>query len=70
MYASHSASNVIARKAGLFTSGEIDSVVLVGPIEPATKRGRAGVFAVHSAHACFASFDPSRFSSYTIDWSP
>ena len=31
------------RNAGLLTSGEIDSVRLVGPIEPATKRGRSGV---------------------------
>ena len=40
-----SSSKVIARKAGLLTSGEIDSVRLVGPIEPATNRGRSGVFA-------------------------
>ena len=37
-----SSSKVIARNAGLLTSGEIDSVRLVGPIEPATKRGRSG----------------------------
>ena len=38
------------RNAGLLTSGEIDSVRLVGPIEPATNRGRSGVRAVHSSH--------------------
>ena len=35
-----------ARNAGLLTSGEIESVRLVGPIAPATKRGRSGVCAV------------------------
>jgi hypothetical protein len=54
---------VIARNAGLLTSGEIDSVRLVGPIEPATKRGRSGVFFVHSSHAACASRAPSTFSS-------
>ena len=39
----------MARNAGLLTSGEIDSVLVVGPIEPATKRGWSGVFAVHSS---------------------
>ena len=37
------------------TSGEIDSVRFVGPIEPATKRGWSGVFAVHSSAASRAS---------------
>ena len=46
------------------TSGEIDSVRLVGPIEPATNRGRSGVRAVHSSQARRASRAPSRFSSY------
>ena len=35
-----------ARNAGSFTSGEIESVRFVGPIAPATKRGRSGVRAV------------------------
>ena len=35
-----SSSKVMARKLGLKTSGEIDAVRLVGPIAPATKRGR------------------------------
>ena len=53
----------MARNAGSFTSGEIDSVRFVGPIEPATKRGRSGVFVVHSSHAARASRAPSKFSS-------
>ena len=53
----------MARNAGLLTSGEIDSVRLVGPIEPATKRGRSGVFAVHSSAAARASRAASTFSS-------
>ena len=52
-----------ARNAGLLTSGEIDSVRFVGPIEPATKRGLSGVFAVHSSAAARASRAPSTFSS-------
>ena len=49
-----SSSKVMARNAGLLTSGEIDSVRLVGPIEPATKRGRSGVFFVHSSATALA----------------
>ena len=37
------------RNAGSLTSGEIDSVRFVGPIEPATNRGWSGVRAVHSS---------------------
>ena len=40
------ASKVTLRAPGSFTSGEIESVRLVGPMEPATKRGLSGVFAV------------------------
>ena len=54
-YAAFSWSNVIARNAGLLTSGEIDSVRFAGPIEPATKRGRSGVCAVNSSAAARAS---------------
>ena len=56
-------SKVTARNAGSLTSGEIDSVLLVGPIAPATKRGLSGV--VHLTAACFASFAASTLSSYT-----
>ena len=64
------ASNVIARKAGLFTSGEIDRVLVVGPIEPATKRGRSGVLRVHSSATRRASRAASRFNSYATASSP
>ena len=63
LYASRSSSNVIARNAGLLTSGEIDRIRLVGPIDPAANRGRSGVRAVHSSHAAFASLAPSTLSS-------
>ena len=56
---------MIARNAGSFTSGEIDSVRFVGPTAPATNRGRSGVFAVHSAAACFASRADATLSSWT-----
>ncbi len=61
--ASFNSSNVMLRKAGSFTSGEIDRMRLVGPIEPATNRGRCGSRAVNSSHAARASFAPSRLMS-------
>ena len=36
---SFNSSNVIFRNAGFSTSGEIDDVLLVGPIAPATNLG-------------------------------
>jgi hypothetical protein len=63
LYASHSSSNVMLRNDGLFTSGEIDKIFVVGPIEPATKRGLSGVFFVHSSAACRARRAPATFSS-------
>ncbi|HTI33779.1 MAG TPA: homocysteine S-methyltransferase family protein, partial [Miltoncostaea sp.] len=53
------------RFATLITSGEIDSVRLVGPIAPATKRGLSGVRAVHSSAASRARRAPSTFRSRT-----
>ena len=61
--ASRSASKVIARSAGLLTSGEIDSTLLVGPMAPATNRGLSGVFAVHAAATRLAMRAPSTFIS-------
>ena len=49
---------------------DIDSVRLVGPSAPATKRGCAGVRSVHSRHACFARRAASRFISYARCSSP
>jgi len=43
LYATTSSSKVMARKPASLTSGEIEAVRLVGPIEPATKRGFPGV---------------------------
>jgi hypothetical protein len=61
--AEHRSSKVMLRAAGLFTSGEIDNSLLVGPIEPATNRGRSGVRAVNSSAAARASRAAATFSS-------
>jgi len=47
----------------LLGSGEIDAVRLVGPMAPATQRGREGSFAVTMSAASRASRAPCRFSS-------
>ena len=52
-----------ARNAGLFTSGEIDSVRFIGPIDPGDETRAVGVFAVHSSAASRATRAPARFSS-------
>jgi hypothetical protein len=39
------------RKPGLMTDGEMDSVRLVGPSAPATRRGRDGSAVITSTHA-------------------
>ena len=57
------ASNVLARRPGSFTSGEIERVRFVGPMAPATKRGRSGVRRVQSSAAARASRAASTFSS-------
>ena len=61
--AAHSSSNVMLRKAGSFTSGDIERMRFEGPIEPATKRGRSGVRADQSSAARRAIFAASRLSS-------
>ncbi len=55
-YAFTSWSNVTALKPGLFTSGEMDAVLLVGPIEPATNLGLEGSLRVISSATSFAIF--------------
>ena len=40
-FAGDRSSKVTARYPGLLTSGEIEAVRLVGPMDPATKRGRS-----------------------------
>ena len=49
----------MALKPGLFTSGEIDAVRLVGPIDPATNLGLLGSFALISSATSFAIFADS-----------
>jgi len=44
-------SKLTARKPGRFTSGERDAVRFVGPMEPATKRGRVASLAVAASAA-------------------
>ncbi len=46
--------------------GEIDAVLAVGPIEPATKRGRSGVRAVNSSAALRAQAAAARLISRII----
>ncbi len=50
-YAPFTCWKVTSRNAGLFTSRDIESVRLVGPMAPATSRGRSGVRAVQSRAA-------------------
>jgi hypothetical protein len=61
--ASHSSRQPIARLPGSFTSGEIESVRVVGPIAPATKRGLSGVRAVHASATRRQMRAPARFIS-------
>ncbi len=63
-YASRNSSKLMARKPGLLTSGEIDAVRLVGPMAPATKRGRPSSRAATAA-ASLARRAPVTLSSVT-----
>jgi len=45
----------MSRAAGSLTSADIESVRLVGPIEPATKRGLSGLRAVKASAAARAT---------------
>jgi hypothetical protein len=62
-YAARVWSKVMLRKAGLLTSGEIERVRFIGPMEPPTNRGLSGVLAVHSSTASRAILAPATFSS-------
>ena len=62
-YASTSCSKLVLRKPGSLTSGEIDAVRLVGPMPPATKRGRVGSSCVTASAAWRASRADWRLSS-------
>ncbi len=61
-YAAASSPKLTLRAAGSFTSGEIEPVRLVGPREPATKRGRPSAASASSA-AARASRAPASLSS-------
>ena len=55
-YEAASSSKVIARAPGSLTSGESDAVLVVGPIEPTTQRGRwAGSAATKASTASRAT---------------
>ena len=67
-YASAIWRNVIARYAGSSTFGDSDRVTLVGPIAPATQRGRPSAREAAST-ASRASRAPATLSSWTSDGS-
>ena len=54
-YAATRSSNVMLRKLGSFTSGDMEAVRFVGPMLPATNRGLSGSFAVNSSATVRAS---------------
>ncbi len=62
-YAPTSWSKVTARNAGLWTSGERDADLLVGPSAPATKHTRPGCAAITASAATRALRPPATFSS-------
>ena len=53
----------MALNPGSLTSGDILAVLLVGPIEPATKRGFSGVIFEYFNAASFAILADSKFMS-------
>ena len=65
LYAVTSSSNVILRKLGSFTFGDIEQVRLVGPSMPATNRGLSGCLAVKSSAAARANLADCKLISYT-----
>ena len=58
-------SHVQLRAPGSSTDGEMERVRFVGPMVPATRRGRWGSLAVTSLAASTASSTPILLSSYT-----
>jgi hypothetical protein len=65
-YAVTTWSHDTARKSGRFTSGDNDKVRLSGPMAPATKQRRPGVFASAFSTARFAHATAARFRSVTM----
>ena len=68
-YASTRSSNDTLRAAGSLTSGEMDAVRLVGPMDPATNRGRPSAASASSA-ASRASRAAASFISRATSASP
>ena len=64
-YALTKSLNVTERYPGLFTSGDNEPALLVGPMAPATNLGFSGVKAVCSSATFRAIFAASRFISVT-----
>jgi len=54
LYAPYKSSKEAARYPGSFTSGDMEVVLLVGPIAPATNLGFAGFWAVNLSAAFLA----------------
>ena len=63
LYVATNSSNVTSLYAGFITSGEIDAVLFVGPIEAATNLGFSGV--EYSSATSFAIFTDWTFNSLT-----
>ena len=64
-YAARSVSKSMARMAGFSTSGDIEAVLPVGPIDPATKRGLSGVVRFIASASWRAMRAAARFISRT-----
>ena len=59
-------SKLNVSQPGCVVSEDIEHVLLVGPIEPATKRGLSGVFEVYSSAISLAILHAARFISLHI----
>ena len=70
IYALLRVSKSIARNAGFSTSGDIDKLFAVGPIEPATKRGRSAVIALILSASARAKRAASVFRRRTCSCRP
>ena len=53
----------MALNPGSLTSGDMDAVLFVGPIEPATNLGFCGFISVNFLHASTAILADSKFNS-------
>ena len=69
-YAATISSNVTSLYPESLTSGEIERVLFVGPMLPATNLGLSGVLSEYSSVTFRASLAACRLISYTCDSSP